>query len=80
LNPAQQVTGILGESVARDILTHRPKALEERGRSAGIGIDVIGGDRLADDGLSRKADHQGKQREHCQLLELIFDPQSGPIS
>ena len=65
---------MLGEPLACDVLPDGTQALEEGGRLAGIGIGVVGGDGLPDNGLSREADHQGKQGEHWQLLDESLVP------
>src|SRR5690606_6039406 len=69
LHAAQLVARVIRQPPARDVLTHRPEAFIERGRSAGIRIDVIGGDSLAHDRLRHQADHQGKQSDHRRLRQ-----------
>ena len=52
------------EPLARDVLAADAQALEQGRRLAGIRMGVAGHDGLADRGLARKADNQGKQRIH----------------
>jgi hypothetical protein len=76
LDTAQKIPRVLGQPLARDVLAADAQALEESGRLAGVLVDVVGDDGLADRGLARKADNQGKQDKHRDRPSLGGDPHS----
>ena len=60
----QKIARVLVEPLARDDLASDAQALEEGGRLAGVFMDVVGDDSLANRRLLRKADDQRNQDKH----------------